>query len=62
MRDDEVLRLEANARYARERFQLYRARIQGPRPTSPSRLRELEVTCKRAEARLRRAKTVPDNN
>lgn len=62
MRDEELVRLEADARYARERFQLYRARIQGPRPTSPARLRELKLTCQRAEARLRRAKTIPGNN
>ena len=63
MSDEELLvRLQADARYARERFQLYRARVHGSRATDPTRLRELERTCQRAEARLRRAKTVPENN
>jgi hypothetical protein len=48
--------LEAEARYARERYQLYRARAYGPRPTSAGRLRELERTSKLADNRLDRAK------
>jgi hypothetical protein len=40
------------ARFARERYDLYRARAYGPRLTSPSRLRELERECARAEANL----------
>ncbi len=48
--------LEAEARYARERFQLYKARAYGSRPTSPSRLRELERVADGAEARLRGAR------
>ena len=48
--------LEAEARYARERYQLYRAKMYGPRPTSPARLRELERILDGAEARLRRAR------
>ena len=47
--------LRADARYDRERRDLYRAKIQGPRPTSPVRLRELERACALSEARLRRA-------
>ncbi len=47
----------AEARYARERYDLYRARVYGgSRPTSLTRLRELERACERAEARLRRAR------
>ena len=48
------LMLEVEERYARERYQLYRARSYGPRPTSPARLRELERAWKLAESRLRR--------
>jgi hypothetical protein len=42
MSDRDVPRLEAEARYARERYDLYRARSYGPRPSDPGRLRELE--------------------
>ncbi len=52
----EFLRVQAEARYARERYQLYKARTHGPRATDPARLRELERTCERAESRLRRVK------
>jgi hypothetical protein len=48
--------LQAEARYARERFRLYQARAYGSRPTSPSRLRELERVADGAEARLRSAR------
>ena len=48
--------LEAEARYARERYQLYRAKAYGPRPTSVARLRELQRIHEGAEARLRRAR------
>ena len=44
--------LEAEARYARERYQLYKAKAYGPRATSPARLRELERAWKLAESRL----------
>ena len=47
--------LRAEARYHRERFELYRAKMHGPRPTSMGRFRELERTHEDAEARLRRA-------
>ena len=47
--------LEAEARYARERYDLYRAKTYGPRPTSLARLRELERIHVGAEARLKRA-------
>jgi hypothetical protein len=40
------------ARFARERYDLYKARAYGPRLTSPSRLRELERECARTEANL----------
>ena len=48
--------LEAEARYARERYQLYRAKTYGPRPTNMNRLRELQRIHEGAEARLRRAR------
>jgi hypothetical protein len=47
--------LSADARYHRERRDLYRAKMHGPRPTSPVRLRELERACALSESRLRRA-------
>jgi len=49
----ESLRVEA--RYWRERRDLYRAKTYGPRPTSPVRLRALESTAREADARLKRA-------
>jgi hypothetical protein len=48
--------LEAEARYARERYQLYKAQAYGSRLTSPARLRELERNSKSAKARLDRAR------
>jgi hypothetical protein len=48
--------LEANARYATERYRLYRARVSGPKPTSTSRLRELEREAELAETTLARAR------
>jgi hypothetical protein len=48
------LMLEVEERYARERYQLYRAKRYGPRPTSATRLRELERTWRLAESRLHR--------
>lgn len=57
--DDPSLRrleeLRVDARYHRERRDLYRAKMHGSRPTSPARLRELERACALSEARLRRA-------
>jgi hypothetical protein len=47
--------LRAQAQYARQRYDLYRARAYGQRPTSPARMRELERACEQAEARLRAA-------
>jgi hypothetical protein len=47
--------LRAEAHYARERYDLYRAKAYGSRPTSPGRLSELERTALGAEARLERA-------
>jgi hypothetical protein len=44
--------LRAEARFARERFELYRARAYGSRPTSPAKLRELEQEATRTRERL----------
>ena len=47
--------LRAEARFHRERYDLYRAKVYAQRPTSMARLRELELAHQGAEARLRRA-------
>jgi hypothetical protein len=47
--------LRAEARYHRARYDLYRAKMYGARPTSMARLRELERAHQGAEARLLRA-------
>jgi hypothetical protein len=52
---DRLEELRAEARYRRERYELYKARIHGPRPSSPARLRELEREARAAEERLRHA-------
>jgi hypothetical protein len=48
--------LSAEARYQRERYDLYRARAYAGKPTSDNRLRELQRTCEGAEERLRAAR------
>jgi hypothetical protein len=48
--------LAAEAKYADERFRLYRAKMHGSRLTSPRRLRMLEQARNLAEARLHRAR------
>jgi hypothetical protein len=54
-RDARIDELRAEARYARERYDLYRAKMYGMRPTTITRLRELERIHQSADARLRRA-------
>jgi hypothetical protein len=54
--DVRLSELEAEERYARERYQLYKAKAYGSRLTSPGRLRELERRSKVAKRRLDRAK------
>lgn len=54
---DRLARLRQDARYHRERRDLYRAKAYGPRPTRPERLRELERTYDQAAERLRAAET-----
>jgi hypothetical protein len=47
--------LRAEARHARERLDLYRAKVYGPRATSLTRLRELERVSEAAQDRLQAA-------
>lgn len=47
--------LQAEARYHRERYELYKAKTYGPRLTSATRLRELERRHQGADSRLRSA-------
>ena len=51
-----LVELEAEERYARERYQLYKAKAYGSRLTSAGRLRELERRSMLAKMRLDRAK------
>lgn len=53
MTTDRLDDLRTQARYARERFDLYRAKSFGARPTSEERMRELQRACEKAEERLR---------
>jgi hypothetical protein len=60
-----VEELLAEARYHRHRYDLYKAKMYGSRPTRLTRLRELERTMQGAEARLRRAQQpgrLPDHD
>ena len=56
--DDELEHLEAEARYHRDRFDLYRARVTSgsTAATSLTRLRELERTATAAADRLAHAR------
>ena len=61
MTDDRVLeQLTAEARYHRQRYDLYRAKMYGLRPTSQTRLRELQRACEGADARLAAAKAAQE--
>ena len=57
---DQLAALRAEARYARERFDLYRAKSYGMHPTSPERLRELERRATETRERLRFAERQAD--
>ena len=48
--------LAAEARYHRQRYDLYRARMYALRPTTEARLRELQRSCESAEQRLAEAR------
>ena len=47
--------LRAEAAYRRQRLELYRAKVYGPRATSAARLKELEREYELASSRLKRA-------
>jgi hypothetical protein len=51
--EDRTEELRELARYARQRLDLYRAKSYGQRPTSATRLRELQRESDQAEARLK---------
>lgn len=53
--DHEIERLQAEARHARDRLALYRAKAYGGKPTTPARWRELERAAADTQARLERA-------
>jgi hypothetical protein len=53
---DRLEDLEVEARYQRERLQLYRAKVQSSRPTTVAHLRQRERECAFAEQRLLRAR------
>ena len=50
-------RLEAEATHARQRYELYKAKTYGPRPTEPSRLEKLRRISQQASARLDQARS-----
>ena len=52
---DHLDQLRAELKHLRDRRDLYRAKVYGPRPTRLSRLRELEREHDIAESRVRRA-------
>ena len=52
---NELAQLRDEARYRRERLELYRARLYSGRALSQSKLRELELASDGAAARLARA-------
>jgi len=54
--DERIDELEADARFSRQRADLYRAKTYGPRPTSAARMRELERAAEGAQERLRRGR------
>ena len=52
---DRIEDLRAEAAYARQRRDLYRAKSYGARPTSATRMRELERVLQQADERLEHA-------
>ncbi len=60
----QIEELQAEARYHRERYELYKAKTYGPRLTSTARLKELERRHQSADSRLRSAQrpNVPDSD
>lgn len=61
MNHDPVLeQLTAEARYHRQRYDLYRAKMYALRPSTQRRLRELQRASEAAETRLAAAKATRD--
>jgi len=63
--DEQAWRLDElreEARYRRERLELYRAKMYGGRARNEYRLREYERASEGASARLRRAEVPPSSN
>jgi len=60
--DQRLEELEADARHASDRYRLYRAKVNGPSPTSTGRLRELERESERALRSLARAREMRDDS
>jgi hypothetical protein len=54
--DPALEQVTAEARYHRQRYDLYRAKMYGLRATSQTRLTELQRACEAAEARLAAAR------
>lgn len=50
-----IAQLRAMARYRRERLALYRAKVHGPRATSPAHLAQLKREHELSESHLKRA-------
>ncbi len=57
-----LLQLQSEARYHRQRYDLYRAKLYAGRPTTPGRLRALERASEAAESRLRQAQRQDPEN
>ena len=57
--DPRLQELRADARYQNDRYALYRARALTGKPTTDSRMRELERAAAGAQARLDRALNDP---
>ena len=56
---DRLWELREEARYRRERLELYKARLYGGRARNQDRYRELQRSADGAAARLRRAENAP---
>ena len=57
MDDRRRTELSETAEHATRRYELYKAKVYGPKPTSPSRLAELKREAERAKLALHRAAT-----
>ncbi len=57
----QIEELQSEARYHRERYDLYKAKAYGPRLTSELRLNELERRSRGAQSRLRAAEREKDS-